>query len=65
LPVRPNADGLLQISLPARAADITLDFVLPARVRTFELVSAASWIVILGAMFASAKKSLPQTPCIS
>jgi hypothetical protein len=65
LPVSPNADGLLQISLPARAADITLDFVLSARVRIFELLSAASWILILGAMFASAKKSLPQTPCIS
>jgi 6-pyruvoyl-tetrahydropterin synthase related domain len=50
LPTTPTTDGLLQISAPAQATDIQLAFEPPARVRLFELVTTASWILILGSL---------------
>jgi hypothetical protein len=50
LPITPTADGLLQISAPAQATDIQLAFEPPARVHLFELVTTASWILILGCL---------------
>jgi hypothetical protein len=48
LPTTPTADGLLQISVPVQATDIELAFEPPARIHLFELVTTASWILILG-----------------
>jgi hypothetical protein len=50
LTITPTADGLLQISAPAQATDIQLAFEPPARVHLFELVTTASWILILGCL---------------
>lgn len=50
LPITPTTDGLLQISAPAQATDIQLAFEPPARVHLFELVTTASWILILGCL---------------
>jgi hypothetical protein len=44
-----TADGLLRISVPPQATDVQVAFEPPARVHVFELVTAASWILILGA----------------
>jgi hypothetical protein len=48
LPVTANADGLLLISTPPQATDIQLVFEPPKRVRLFEVVTAFSWVLILG-----------------
>ena len=48
LPTTLTADGLLQISVPVQATDIELAFEPPARIHLFELVTTASWILILG-----------------
>jgi hypothetical protein len=48
LPTTATADGRLLISVPTQATDIQLAFEPPARDRVFELVTAASWILILG-----------------
>jgi hypothetical protein len=48
LPTTATADGLLLISAPVQATDIQLAFEPPARNHVFELVTAASWILILG-----------------
>lgn len=50
LPTTATSDGLLQISAPAQATDIQLAFEPPARVHLFELVTATSWILILGSL---------------
>jgi 6-pyruvoyl-tetrahydropterin synthase related domain len=50
LPSSATNDGLLLISgLPKQAADIALDFERPARVRVFEILSLATWLLILSA----------------
>ncbi len=54
LPTKPSSDGLLLISVPAQTTDIQLAFEPPARVHVFELVTAASWILILGSLLAAA-----------
>jgi hypothetical protein len=62
LPTTPNADGLLLISAPTQAVDIELSFERPARVRVFETVTIASWIVILGSLILAAiKRQRPLT----
>ncbi len=50
LPTTATADGLLLISAPAHATDIQLAFEPPARDHVFELVTAASWMLILGSV---------------
>ena len=56
LPTTPTTDGLLQISAPAQATDIQLAFEPPARVHLFELVTTASWVLILGSLTLAAIK---------
>jgi hypothetical protein len=47
LPATATPDGLLQLSIPATASDIELNFERPARVRLFEIVSLFSWVLII------------------
>jgi hypothetical protein len=54
LPVTANADGLLLISAPPQATDIQLVFGQPKRVRLFEVVTVASWMLILGSLLLAA-----------
>ena len=58
LPVTANADGLLLISVPPQATDIQLAFGQPQRVRVFEVVTAISWMLILGSLLLAAIKML-------
>jgi len=46
LPTRAAEDGAILISLPAVAADVTLTFQEPARVRYAELISLLGWLAI-------------------
>ena len=46
LPVRPDADGVLLIAVPANALSINLSFVEPARVSVARVVCAVGWILI-------------------
>jgi hypothetical protein len=46
LPTRADNDGAILISLPPAAADITLTFQEPARVRYAELLSLLGWLAI-------------------
>jgi|SRR6266496_1722408 len=50
LPVRPDKDGALLISVPENAVLITLELQEPARVRVAAIVSMLGWILI-GALF--------------
>jgi hypothetical protein len=50
LPITPTADGLLLISVPTQATNIELSFERPARVRLFEMVSIATWLLIIGSL---------------
>jgi len=62
LPTTATADGLLLISVPSQATDIQLSFERPARVQVFEMVTIASWIVILGSLIlASIKAQRPRS----
>jgi len=54
LPITATAGGLLLISASAQATDIQLAFEPPARVYVFELVTAASWLLIFGFVLAAA-----------
>jgi hypothetical protein len=56
LPVTANVDGLLLISAPPQASDIQLVFAQPQRVRLFEVVTVACWILILGSVLLAAIK---------
>ena len=58
LPTTATADGLLLISVPPQATDIELSFERPERVRVFEMITIASWILIIGSLVLATLKTL-------